>query len=259
MVSGVVLEQRGSVLVVTLDRPKANAVDAATSRELYRAFSLLRTDDDLRAAVLTGAGSRFFSAGWDLKAAADGEAHDSDHGPGGFAGLTQMFGCTKPVVAAVNGSAYGGGVELMLAAHLAVISEDARLSFPEAGLGILPDAGGINRLPARLPRAIALELLLTGRELGAHEALSWGLVNRVVRADEVLDAAVELAERVCRAAPLSVAAVLRAAEETQGLSDPDAFAVLQKMPDITGISHTHDASEGMRAFAERRAPQWTGR
>ena len=108
MDSGISLEQHGSVLVVTLDRPKANAIDAATSRELYGAFASLMADKGVRAAVLTGAGSRFFSAGWDLKAAADGEAHDSDHGPGGFAGLTQMFGCTKPVVAAVTGSAYGG-------------------------------------------------------------------------------------------------------------------------------------------------------
>ena len=247
------------MLIVTLDRPKANAIDAATSRDLNEAFSMLMANIGLRAAVLTGAGSRFFSAGWDLKAAADGEAHDSDHGPGGFAGLTQMLGCTKPVVAAVNGSAYGGGVELMLAAHLAVASEDARFSFPEAALGILPDAGGLNRLPARLPRAIALELLLTGREFSAEEALSWGLVNRVVKADDVLEAGIELAERVCRSAPLPVAAILRAAEETQGLSDLDAFSVLAQMPEVTGISHTQDAIEGMQAFAERRAPRWTGK
>lgn len=259
MDSGISLEQHGSVLVVTLDRPKANAIDAATSRELYGAFASLMADKGVRAAVLTGAGSRFFSAGWDLKAAAGGEAHDSDHGPGGFAGLTEMFGCTKPVVAAVNGSAYGGGVELMLAAHLAVVSEDARFSFPEAGLGILPDAGGLNRLPARVPRAVALELLLTGREFSAEEALAWGLVNRVVKAGDVLPSGIQLAAEVCRSAPLSVAAVLRAVEESQGLSDRAAFAKLRRMPDITGISHTHDASEGMQAFAERRAPRWTGK
>ncbi|MCG2621855.1 enoyl-CoA hydratase-related protein [Arthrobacter sp. I2-34] len=157
-------------MVVTLDRPKANAIDAATSRALYDAFSMLRDDVSLRAAVLTGAGKRFFSAGWDLKSAEADEASGADHGPGGFAGLTELFGLGKPVIAAVNGAAYGGGVELMLAAHLAVAAETAVFAVPEARLGVLPDAGGLLRLPARLPRPVALELLLTGRTFSALEA-----------------------------------------------------------------------------------------
>jgi crotonobetainyl-CoA hydratase len=257
---GVRVEQHDSTLVVTIDRPKANAIDAATSHALYAAFAELNSRDDLRVGVITGAGERFFSAGWDLKAAAEGEEHDADHGAGGFAGLTEFPGLRKPVIAAVNGSAFGGGVELMLASHLVVASSTARFAFPETRLGILPDAGGLNRLPAMIPRPVALELLLTGREFSAAEALGWGLVNRVVNQTDVMSAALELAGAVCQAAPLAVEATLRAVEEVQGLSDRQAFARLRdEMPLVTEIGHTEDASEGARAFAERRCPQWSGR
>jgi len=133
--AGVTTERRDEVLVITIDRPKANAISASTSHALYRAFSRLDFEDDVRAGVLTAAGDRFFCAGWDLKAAAQGEAHDADHGPGGFAGITKLFEFRKPIIAAVNGSAYGGGVELMLAAHLVVAASRRalRLSGGEAG------------------------------------------------------------------------------------------------------------------------------
>jgi crotonobetainyl-CoA hydratase len=250
----------GPILVVTLDRPKVNAIDAATSRALYEAMSLLHSDDSLRVAVVTAAGQRFFSAGWDLKAAHDGEAADADHGYGGFAGITELFGRTKPIVAAVNGSAYGGGVELMLAADLVVASDVATFSLPEARIGVLPDAGGVIRLAARLPRALALDLLLTGRSFSATEAQQWGLVNRVVAAEDVLDAAIELARTLCEAAPLSVAATLAIVEATQGLSDKDAFGVTRRDVKVAAlVPSSEDAAEGARAFAEKRAPQWRGR
>ena len=256
---GVTTERRDEVLVITIDRPKANAISASTSHALYRAFSRLDSDD-VRAGVLTAAGDRFFCAGWDLKAAAEGEAHDADHGPGGFAGITELFEFQKPVIAAVNGSAYGGGVELMLAAHLVVAASCARFAFPEAKLGILPDAGGISRLPALLPRPLALELLLTGREFSADEALAWGLVNHVVPQSAVLDAALDVAQAVCLAAPLAVEAVLRGVAATQGLPERDAFAALRRdVPLIAAISHSEDAEEGRRAFTEGRRPRWTGR
>lgn len=257
---GVRAEVRGEVLVITIDRPPVNAIDAATSRALYEAFAELNSRDDLRVGVVTGQGDRFFSAGWDLKGASAGEAaHDSDHGPGGFAGLTEFPNLTKPVIAAVNGSAYGGGVELMLAAHLVVASSFARFSFPELRLGLLPDAGGLNRLPELLPRRLALELLLTGRELPAGEALGWGLVNRVVLPNEVLDSALDLAKELCRAAPLSVQATLQAVQEVQGLADRQAFHRLRALPLVSRIGRTEDAQEGTRAFNERRPPQWVGR
>jgi len=172
----------GAVLVITLDRPKANAIDVRTSQALHAAFDRLRREPGLRVAILTGAGERFFSAGWDLKAAAEGEGIAADHGPGGFAGLTEFFDLGKPVIAAVNGLALGGGFELVLAADLVVAAEHAEFALTEVTLGLVPDAGGLLRLPSRLPRAIAMEYLLTGRRISAAEAGRWGLVNRVVPA-----------------------------------------------------------------------------
>ena len=253
------VEIDGPVLIVTLDRPKANAIDAKTSRALYEAFSLLRSDDTLRVAVLTAAGERFFSAGWDLKAAHAGESADADHGPGGFAGITELFDLDKPIIAAVNGSAYGGGVELMLAADLVVASDTATFTFPEAGLGVLPDAGGVIRLSSLLPRPLALELLLTGRSFSAAEAQQWGLINRVVAADQVLDTAKELAHQICDSAPLSIAATLEIVDATQGLGHREAFSVLRsELPIAATVATSKDAEEGARAFVEKRPPRWRG-
>ncbi|MEU6139622.1 enoyl-CoA hydratase-related protein [Streptomyces sp. NPDC047081] len=248
------------ILVVTLDRPKANAVDVATSRALYAAFERLNTDPGLRVGIVTGAGERFFSAGWDLKAAAAGEAVDADHGPGGFAGLTEFFALDKPVIAAVNGLALGGGFELALAADLIVAAEHAEFALTEATLGLVPDSGGALRLPRRLPRAIATELLLTGRRMTAPEAARWGLVNRVVPGDQVLEAALALARQVCRSAPLAAAAIKEITRSAEGLRMEDAFAALRGpgMPNYRAVLTSRDAEEGPRAFAEKRRPVWTG-
>src|SRR2546429_2123557 len=171
-------EASGGVLEITLDRPPANAIDAATSRALYRAFARLEGGPELRVGIVTAAGGRFFCAGWDLKAAAAGEAADADHGPGGVAGRTELHGRAKPIIAAVNGIAAGGGFELALAADLAVAAEHAEFSLPETGLGIIPDSGGVLRLPRRLPRPVAVELLLTGRTMTAAGAGAPGPGNQ---------------------------------------------------------------------------------
>ena len=249
----------GEVLVVTLDRPKANAIDVATSREMYAAFTRLRDDPALRVGIVTGAGQRFFSAGWDLKAAAAGEAPDADHGPGGFAGLTELE-LDKPVLAAVNGMAVGGGFELALAADLIVAADGARMGLTEASLGLIADSGGLIRLPRRVPYAVAMEMLLTGRLIDAQEAARWGLVNRVVPPDQLMAASLELAERIASMAPLSVAAVKQA---MRGLHD-DATADFATMrsgvfPAYDALVDSADAREGSAAFAEGRAPRWTGR
>jgi crotonobetainyl-CoA hydratase len=248
-------------LIVTLDRPKANAVDVATSRELYAAFERLRGDPGLRAGILTGAGERFFCAGWDLKAAAGGEGTGADHGPGGFAGITEFLDIGKPVIAAVNGLAFGGGFELVLAADMVVAAEYAEFALTEVTLGLVPDAGGLLRLPARLPRPIAVELLLTGRRLTAAEAARWGLVNRVVPAEGVMAAARELAAAVCAAAPLSVAAVLEILRETEATAVGAGYAIQHgaSLPAYRAMLASADAAEGARAFAERRPPVWRGR
>ena len=251
----------GQVLVVTLDRPKANAVDVATSRALYEAFDRLRRDPRLRAGILTGAGDRFFCAGWDLKAAAAGEAIEADHGPGGFAGITEFFDIGKPVIAAVNGLALGGGFELALAADLVVAADHAEFALTEVTLGLVADAGGLLRLPARLPRPIAVEFLLTGRRLTVAEAARWGLVNRVVPAAELMPAARELAGAICASAPLAVAAVLEILRETEATSVRTGYSILRggALPAYRAMLDSRDAREGARAFADRRKPRWEGR
>jgi crotonobetainyl-CoA hydratase len=258
---GVLTVAEGPVLVITLDRPKANAIDVPTSRALYAAFESLRSDPALRVAVLTGAGERIFSAGWDLKAAAAGEGIEADHGPGGFAGLTEFFDLGKPVIAAVNGLALGGGFELVLAADLVVAAEHAEFALTEATLGLVPDAGGLLRLPARVPRAIAVEWLLTGRRVGAAEAARWGLVNRVVPAADLMPAALELAHAICAAAPLSVAAALEILRATEGAGVAEGYRIMRGdgLPAYRRMLASDDAQEGARAFAGRRPPRWTGR
>jgi crotonobetainyl-CoA hydratase len=251
----------GPVLVITLDRPKANAIDVPTSQALYAAFDRLRREPGLRVAILTGAGERFFSAGWDLKAAAGGEGITADHGPGGFAGLTEFFDIGKPVIAAVNGLALGGGFELVLAADLVVAAEHAEFALTEVRVGLVPDAGGLLRLPSRLPRPIAVECLLTGRRIGAAEAARWGLVNRVVPAGDLMPAALELARAICASAPLSVAAALEIMRETEGAAVTEGYQRLRgaDLPAYQRMLRSDDAREGVRAFAERRPPRWAGR
>ncbi|MFL5737673.1 MAG: enoyl-CoA hydratase-related protein [Actinomycetota bacterium] len=256
---GVNTETDGGILVVTIDRPKANAIDAATSRELGDAFAAFRDDSALRVAIVTGAGDRFFSAGWDLKAAAAGESED--FGVGGFAGLTELFRLEKPVIAAVNGLAVGGGFELALACDLVVAVREAEFFLPEVNLGFVPDAGGVLRLPRRVPRAIAMEMLLTGRRMGAEEAARWGLVNRVVDAGAVLDAARELGRAIDAAAPLAIRAVKAVVAATEHLDAETAYGRLRdgSISAYVRMLESEDADEGPRAFAEGRAPVWKGR
>lgn len=256
-------EVRGSTLLVTLDNPKANAVNVDVSNALYEAFARLEDDPALRAGVLTGAGDRFFSAGWDLKAAAAGEAVDADHGPGGFAGITEWFTRSKPIIAAVNGIAFGGGFELALASDLVVAAEHAQFALPEVGLGILPDAGGLLRLPRRMPPAIALELILTRRRMTADEAARWGVVNEVVPADRLVDRALELADLVAEGAPLSVAAALEVLRATESFDVEAAYARMRSTSEPLSAYQrmltSEDSLEGPRAFAEGRDPVWRGR
>lgn len=252
--------RNGAILEVTLDRPKANAIDAATSRALSAAFEAFRDDPALRVAILTGAGDRFFSAGWDLNAAAAGEEFESDYGAGGFGGFGELPGLTKPVIAAVNGMAVGGGFELAMAADLVVAADHAEFFLPEATLGIIPDVGTI-RLPRLLPRQLATEILVAGKRLTAADARRWGLANNVVPREELMDAARELAGRVVAAAPLAVASILDLVDRTSHLSC-DAALALMRSGDVAlyeAMLSSEDAAEGPQAFTEKRPPQWKGR
>ncbi len=254
------LEYRDGTLIITLDRPKANAIDVATSLELYAAFKTLNDDPALRVGIITGTG-RFFSAGWDLGAANDGEAVDADHGPGGFAGLTEYFSLTKPVIAAVNGLAVGGGFELALAADLIVASETAKFWLPEAQLGMLPDSGGLLRLPKTIPERIAREMILTGRRMGADEAVALGLASRVVPGEALIDAALELATIIARSAPLAIAAARDILRDTAGMDVEAGYKLMRSgaIPSYQAMLQSDDALEGPRAFAEGRAPEWKRR
>lgn len=250
----------GPVLEVVLDRPKANAIDAATSRELGRVFADFRDDSALRVAILTGSGDRFFSAGWDLVAAAEGEEFEADYGEGGFGGFCELPGRHKPVICAVNGMAVGGGFEIALAAEFVVAADHATFFLPEAGLGIIPDAGSV-RLPRMLPAVVAREVLYAGRRLSAVEAAQWGLVNRVVPGEELLAVARELAEKIVASAPLAVEAIITIEQTTKQLSLDAAFGRLRSgdIEPYELMLRSEDAAEGPRAFAENRDPHWQGR
>ena len=252
--------RRDAILEVTLDRPKANAIDDATSRRLGEVFCQFRDDPTLRVAIVTGGGDRFFSAGWDLKAVAAGEA-DGDYGAGGFAGLTELWSLHKPVIAAVNGIAYGGGFELALACDLIVAAEEARFALPECRIGLTPDAGGMLRLPRVMPRALALEMLYTGQPRSADELARWGVINRVVPRAELMDTAHALAASMCESAPLSLAAIKSVVAATSHLPLEQAYARLRdgSIPAYAQVPGSEDAQEGPRAFAEKRAPVWKGR
>jgi crotonobetainyl-CoA hydratase len=250
----------GAVLEVVLDRPKANAIDAATSRAMGEVFAGFRDDPALLVAIITGAGEKFFSAGWDLKAAAQGERPDADYGVGGFGGLQQLPHLNKPVIAAINGMAVGGGLEIALSADLIIAAEHARFALPEISAGTLADAATI-KLPRRIPYQVAMDMLLTGRWMEADEALRWGLINRVVPASELMSKARELAARLAAGPPLVFAAIKEVARESERLTFGEAIdRVMRKgFPTVAALYESEDQLEGARAFAEKRAPVWKGR
>ncbi|HEY5656996.1 MAG TPA: enoyl-CoA hydratase-related protein [Myxococcota bacterium] len=261
MTEAVRVEREGVVARITLDRPPANAIDVNVSRALYAAVKEFEDDPELRVAIVTGGGERFFSAGWDLKAASAGGGAPEDHGPGGFAGITEYFGRRKPLIAAINGMAVGGGFELALACDLIVAAERAEFFLPEVRIGIIPDAGGVLHLPRRVPRALASRLLLTGDRLPAREAARIGLINEVVPDAQLMDAAGALARRIAEAAPLAVKALKAVLEATQTLGIEEGYALMRsgKIEEYSKMLASEDAREGPRAFAEKREPQWRGR
>lgn len=255
---GVRTEVDGAVVVVTLDRPKANAIDLATSRRLNDVFTAFKTDENVRVAIVTGAGDRFFSPGWDLKNAASGEASDSDWGVGGFGGLNYPRNLDKPVIAAVNGICCGGGFEVVLGTDIIVMEEHARFALPEINVGVLADAGTI-KLRRRIPYHVAVEFLMTGRWMDAAEAKRWGLANHVVPMGAGLAKAREIADQLAAGPPLLFRAIKQLLQHTEMVPEAQAFLVHDALAAVQKVLRSEDLIEGATAFSEKRPPVWKGR
>ncbi|KMK67288.1 carnitinyl-CoA dehydratase [Puniceibacterium sp. IMCC21224] len=253
-------ERRGAVLEVTLDRPKANAIDLVTSRLMGDVFRDFRDDATLRVAIVTGAGDKFFCPGWDLKAAADGDAVDGDYGVGGFGGLQELRDLNKPVIAAVNGICCGGGLELALSADIILAADHATFALPEIRSGTLADAASI-KLPKRIPYHIAMEMLLTGRWIDAEEAARWGLVNHLYPAKDLMTESRNLGDRLASGPPLVYAAIKEVVRQAEDMTFQDAMNRITKrqFPTVDALYSSEDQLEGARAFSEKRDPVWRGK
>ena len=252
--------QEGAILEVTLDRPKANAIDLATSRIMGETFRAFRDDDTLRVAILRAEGEKFFCPGWDLKAAAAGDAVDGDYGAGGFGGLQELPNLNKPVICAVNGICCGGGLELALSCDLILAADTATFALPEIRSGTVADAASV-KLPRRVPYHVAMDLLLTGRWFDAAEALRWGLLREIVPPGDLHDTAWELARLLASGPPLVYAAIKEIVREAEDLRFQDAMNRITKrqFATVDRLYASEDQQEGARAFAEGRAPVWKGR
>ena len=255
---GVRTTREGAILEVTLDRPKANAIDLAASRRLNAIFTAFRDDPELRIAIITGTGEKFFSPGWDLKAAAQGEASDSDWGVGGFGGLNYPRNLDKPIIAAVNGIACGGGFEIVLGTDIIVMEEHAQFSLPEINVGVLADAATI-KLRRRIPYHIAVEFLMTGRWMDATEAQHWGLANHVVPKGQGLAKAREIAKQLADGPPLLYPAIKQLLRHTEVVGEHEAFELHDSLHAVQKVVRSEDLKEGARAFTEKREPVWKGR
>ncbi|MGI9462130.1 MAG: enoyl-CoA hydratase-related protein [Alphaproteobacteria bacterium] len=244
----------------TLHAGKANAISAALSQEMGLVFQDVRDDPAVKVLIITAKGEKFFCPGWDLKSAAAGEAADSDYGVGGFAGLQELPDMNKPIIAAVNGIACGGGFEWMISADLIIAADHASFALPEINVGVFADAATI-KLPKLIPYHIAMEMLLLGRWMKADEALRWGLINEVVGIKDLLPRAHSIAKTLAEGPPLVFQAIKEVVRQSQNISIQDAFHKTRDggFPAVYKCNHSQDMLEGTKAFAEKRKPIWQGK
>ncbi|MFT5113165.1 MAG: crotonobetainyl-CoA hydratase [Parasphingorhabdus sp.] len=254
-----VTERKGHVLEVKLQKGKANAISNSDSLKLNHLWESYRDDEELRFAILTGNGEKFFSAGWDLKDVANsGEVGESYAGSGGFGGLNHPRNLYKPIVAAVNGIACGGGFEVMIGCDIIIAEEHATFALPEIRVGVVPDAAVI-KLRRRIPYHVAVDFMMTGRWMDVEEAKHWGIVNYIVPKGESMKKARELVETMAGGPPLIYPAIKQVLRMTEMVPEHEAFAVHDACSGVEKVNNSDDVLEGARAFAEKRDPVWTGK
>tara|TARA_Y100000590_G_scaffold442530_1_gene570722 strand:+ start:1437 stop:2213 length:777 start_codon:yes stop_codon:yes gene_type:complete len=252
------VKKEGSVLEVTIDRPKANAIDSKTSIVLGEVFADFRDDSNLRVAILTGAGEKFFSAGWDLKAVNEGEQPDADYGIGGFGGLQELPEMNKPIIGAVNGIACGGGLEIMISTDIIIAAEHATFALPEINVGVIADAATI-KLRRRIPYHVAVEFLMTGRWMDTKEAKHWGLINEIVPSKKLLKRAREIANKIANGPNLIYSSIKEVLRKTENIDEQPSFDILRSLDSVKKVYSSEDLTEGASSFIKKSKPKWKGK
>ena len=252
------VKKEGPIIEVTIDRPKANAIDRKTSIILGNVFADFRDNPDLRVAIITGAGEKFFSAGWDLKAASKGEAADADYGVGGFGGLQELPNMNKPIIGAINGIASGGGLEIMISTDIIIAAEHATFALPEINVGVIADAATI-KLRRRIPYHVAVEFLMTGRWMDVKEAKHWGLVNEIVSSKNLLNRAREIAHKIAKGPNLIYSSIKDVLRETENVKEQSAFKTLRSLETVNKVYRSEDLAEGATSFVKKSKPKWKGK